>query len=85
MRLYGINSKNPSLDGFPRYECSRIPINNNSLLTALIDALEGFLETTSLDDSTEAAKSVHVHSFLNAAVRDFVPSKSMFNSARTQN
>ena len=79
MRLYGINSENPSLNGFPRYECSRIPINNNGLLTALVDPLEGFLETTSLDDFTEAAKSVYVHSFLNAAVRDFVPSKSMFS------
>ncbi|KAF8436683.1 hypothetical protein BGX38DRAFT_62522 [Terfezia claveryi] len=79
MRLYGINSENPSLNGFPHYECSRISINNNGLLTALVETLVGFLETTSLDDSGETAKSFYVHSFLNAALRDFMPSKSMFS------
>ncbi|RPB22665.1 hypothetical protein L211DRAFT_839373, partial [Terfezia boudieri ATCC MYA-4762] len=60
-------------------KCSHLPINNNGLLIALVETLEGFFETTSLDDSGEAAKIVYVHSFLNAAVRDSVPSKSIYS------
>lgn len=75
-RLFGISEdSDPSLNVFPEFICGSTTIDGDQVskqgLTHLINDLEALNDTTDLDLTNEATRSLYVRSFLVAAVRRF--------------